>query len=351
MSSPSTDLILNAERIERATRERTSMQAQEITDPENSKYDYACGDCLTRGHQLRLKFVKASERRVTFKQWDKNTGQLRDGSMREKHYRLPAHFDRWPDAGEHKCEQPARYAALRGFGMRMNARTVGANQLIFPMLLPGKRLHHETEARQNDLRSATRPEGLGLAGMEHAKDFVRLFEFFKKDPGLQSLQYFHDGLSLRSISETYFEKPARLYNYLRLKDAVGKEASIIVAYLLDPNTSQQAINDPGARGGFIDRSMPLLEGGGKLKLFVRGANADSIEALKETALRNNRYMAALTLVYGEAYLSKDRPHHVEVEIFDRQQVIASDAPFLLNPAKKLAATREMTASKQASFGL
>lgn len=347
------DLLTQA--IRRGKNTQKKIAADEITADKISEDEYGCVDCAAKGHWVRLKFVQASTRKTSFERWNKQTGDIVVGAngqniTKEKHYTLPAHFDRWPKAKEHQCDNPVRYAKFRSQALMLNAKPIDNQCYIFPVILPGKKWHSEEAVRQGDLRNAFRPAGMGLSGMSEPKHFIRLFEHFEKDKTLQTFQYFHDGLNARLLKDVYFEGPERLYDFLHDREAVGRNNSIIVAYLLNPDTSKEAIAHADNRNGFVDKSRPKLDNGQTLKLFVRGYNDDTADILKNVGLRKGYYKQAEMLVLGEAYLSRDKRNHVEIDLFNPVQVSAYDKAFRLFPQAKPHDTRAMTHAKQETFG-
>jgi len=331
------ETIQRAVRVDPKTHAATNVEASEITEADK-KAEYYCADCYEKGHKVRLKFVKASERHVTFEKWDKRTEELaldRGGDLikRDRQFHLPAHFDRWPGARDHQCDQPVRYARFRENALFRNGKKIGDHSYIFPIRLPGNGAWNNHDGvRPEDLRAAFRPAGMDLGGIQDAETFRHLLKYFERDPGLQHYQYFHDGYQTRKFDETYFESPRALYEYLKRENAVGRSKAVIVAYLLNTNTSAAAIRN--YREGYVDRSAPKLPDGKRLELFVRGMNAQAEEALYRIGREDRWFQQAPVLVLAEARIDDRDLHHVEIEFYNPAQITPWESKMRFLPKSK-----------------
>lgn len=330
-----------AMRVEIATGIAMRVSAADIENPDNKHFHYFCADCYTKGTHVRLKFMKPSEHRYKFEQIDRLSGEKKEGGRElERTLSFPAHFDRWPGAHDHQCDNPVRYSALKTNALILNAQQTGPRSFIFPVRLPAQGWGEHGGKRATDLRSTFRPAGMDLGGLQSAKDMVRLLEHFERDPGLQYFQHFHDGYDVRRFEEFFFESPSAVHAYLTKQGAVGRNNSMIIAYVLKPNTSPQILRDVPNRNGFPDLSMPKLPSGEKLKLIATAMNKETMKEFSAAVhTKQSWFDGAPVLLLGEARIDAENANIVRIDIFRQEQLMKweTDHRFLPKHTPKKAA--------------
>lgn len=326
-------LLTKALRVNHITGERKVVSADEAHDKTCAYY---CADCEKKGQLVRLKFMPALNRSLTLQTWDLTQDRVLSGpfdaaATRTKHLSMPAHFDRWPGAAPHACDQPVRYAAFRKAAFELNAAEVQNGSFAFTLLSPGQNIRVQVG---KDIRNPNRPVGLDAGGIRTPSDFIKLFDFFKRDPGLQNFQSFYDYGSTRSIEETYFENVAGLHGFLADRKAVGKEKGTLVCFSFNPNTHPSALKDKNNAGGFADRSRPEPQKGVALSLFAFGESSEAEQALSAACLRHGKYKLAPVLLYGMAFIDPKQPLRVKLALETPEQILATEASPALYPAPK-----------------
>lgn len=322
-----------AMRVEKATGNATPVGADDIEKADNKHFHYFCADCYAKGSHVRLKFVKGSEHKYKFEERDRFSGEKKeDGREIAKTLSFPPHFDRWPGAKPHQCENAVRYSALKGDALLLNAQQTSPRSFIFPVRLPGEGWNDHGGKRATDLRSTFRPAGMDMGGIKSAKDFARILKHFERDPGLQHFQHFHDGYDVRRFDETFFDSPLALHTYLTAHGAVGRGNAMIVAYVLNPNASPMIVRDVPKRNGFPDLSMPKLGSGEKLKLIATAMNKETYEAMKDLVhTRDSWFDGAPVFLLAEARIDQDNPNIVRIDVFNKDQMSTWDTDFHFIP--------------------
>lgn len=324
--------LTKALRVNPKTGDRKEVSADE---PYDETCSYYCADCAEKGRLVQLKHMKASNRGLAFHTFDLQQNRVLSGpfndASRTIRFSIPPHFDRWPDAAPHNCDQPVRYAAFRNAAFKLNAKEDENGHFTFTLLSPAQA---KGPSAGLDFRNPHRPVGLDAGGINTPKDFLKLFDLFKADPGVQNFQSFHDGINARSIEETYFENVAGLHRFLKERGATGRGNACFACFSFNPNTHPASLNDKNNRGGFVDRSRPQPQKGVELSLFAYGENEGAEKALSAACLRYGRYKTAPVLLYGLAFIDPKMPTRVKLALETPQQILTIEESPALYPAPK-----------------